>query len=169
MRDNHVRDGAETGIEVVLAGGPETLHRDITIAGNTITRFGQAGIDLNRGNKPNIIEGLEISGNHIYLEAPPPNDLVGIRFQSDNTALWAEWALVAGNRIGTHIGTAVLRSKGVPYIVTSGNPTGAAFFEGEGPPDSIPGPAGSLFLRVDTDPAELHLKVNDTTWIPLVP
>jgi hypothetical protein len=169
VRDNTVvGDGTDAGIALNVTKAPDPHHRDVTISGNSVAGFGNAGIEVSRGGQADTIDGLEISGNDIVADAPAAGALVGIRLRSENPAPWLEQAVVAGNRIAATVATPVERGQGVPYIVTSGNATGPASFEGDGQPLPTLGAVGSVWVRVDVDPAELYFKTGAAAWTRIV-
>ena len=162
------------GILVTLNRPPEgtvpavEVHRDIRIASNTITNFGDAGIQLSTANTVKRFDGLEISGNELDVDsAPVPDGLVGIRIPAPGhgTDRWLTTAVVSDNRISDAVQVKIQRhGPTVPFLAISGNPAGRAVLEGDGNPNEIPviAPPGSLFLQVDTTPARLYLKASGT-------
>ena len=152
------------------------VHRDIRIASNTITNFGDAGIQISTANTVKRFAGLEISGNELDVDsAPVPTGLVGIRIPAPGhgTDRWLTTALVSDNRISDAVQVKIQRhGPTVPFLAISGNPAGRAVLEGDGNPNEIPviAPPGSLFLQIDATPARLYLKASGTGgtgWIEM--
>jgi hypothetical protein len=166
--------GIATGIQVVLNRPPDgtspsvEVHRDIRVTSNTITNFGDTGIELATANTVKRFDGVEITGNQLDVDnAPVPNDLVGIRIPAPDhgTDRWFTRALVSDNRISDTINVKIERDAStVPFLTLSGNPAGRVVLEGDGNPNEIPviAPPGSLFLQVGGVPARLHLKASGT-------
>src|SRR6266568_3588278 len=166
--------GIAMGILVTLNRPPEgavptvEVHRDIRIASNTITNFGDAGIQLSTANTVKRFDGLEISGNELDVDsAPVPNGPVGIRIPAPDhgTDRWLTTAVISDNRISDAVQVKIQRhGPTVPFLAISGNPAGRAVLEGDGNPNEIPviAPPGSLFLQVDATPARLYLKASGT-------
>jgi hypothetical protein len=170
------------GILVMLNRPPDgtvpavEVHRDIRIASNTITNFGDAGIQLSTANTVKRFDGLEISGNEIDAgSAAVPNGLVGIRIPAPGhgTDRWLTTAVISDNRIADAVQVKIQRhGPTVPFLAISGNPAGRAVLEGDGNPNEIPvvAPPGSLFLQVDATPARLFLKASGTDgtgWVEM--
>jgi hypothetical protein len=153
------------------------VHRDIRIVENTITDFGDAGIQISTGNTVRRFDGVEISGNQLDIEAAAgPTGLVGIRISppGHGTDRWLTTATVSGNRIADVVDVKIQRhSPTVPFLAISGNPTGPATLEGDGNPNEVGVEAlpGSLFLQVDeTSAAALYLKAlgtGGTGWVEM--
>jgi hypothetical protein len=82
-------------------------------------------------------------------------------------------AVFSGNQIADTIQNGIQRhSPTVPFIATSGNPGHRATFEGDGNPNEtgVPAAPGSLYLRVDQEPATMYLKATGTDtvgWIEI--
>jgi hypothetical protein len=168
VRDNQiVGRGESAGISIVLRspGGGLRLHRGIRVIGNTIGNFADAGIDISTMTTAARFDGLEVSNNELFLSADLiPDHQVGIRWAEphDGTDRWADYALITQNRISEPIAVKIDRPATVPFIATSGNPSGPATYEGDGDPSElgVAAPPGSLFIDL-TNPtgAALHLKV----------
>jgi hypothetical protein len=166
--------GQAQGIHIELAGQLGEVRRDIRITSNSITGFGDAGIQISTNNTAQQIDGLEVSGNEISAGRDPgPADLTGIRFAppGNGNGRWLKRVLVSGNRIADDVLVKIERDGlTVPFLAISGNPGAATVFEGDGVPEGeVPGPPGSLFLRV-SDPAAAFIKTSgtgSTGWVKL--
>ena len=166
--------GQAQGIHIQLAGQHGEVRRDMRITSNSITGFGDAGIQISTNDTAQQIDGLEISGNEISAgRDPAPADLTGIRLAppGNGDGRWLERALISGNRIAGDVKLKIERDRlTVPFLATGGNLGAATVFEGDDTPEGVvPGPPGSLFLRV-SDPAAAFVKASgtgSTGWIRL--
>ena len=175
IHGNRIRGtGQAQGIHIQLAGQQGEVRRDMRITSNSITGFGDAGIQISTDNTAQHIDGLEISGNEISAgRDPAPADLTGIRLAppGNGDGRWLERALISGNRIVDDVKLKIERDGlTVPFFAISGNLGAVTVFEGDGTPEGVvPGPPGSLFLRV-SDPAAAFIKTSGTEstgWIQL--
>jgi hypothetical protein len=176
VRGNRILgQGAAIGIQVSLTKPPDDtaplvdVRRDVRIVSNTITNFADAGIQIATASTRKRLDGLEILGNALDVDATnSPGGLVGIRIPppGNGTDRWLTRALISGNRIADAVATKVQRDVGtVPFVVVSGDAGDRAIFQGDGNPEEIgvAAPPGSLFLRVDEAPsAALYLKASGT-------
>jgi hypothetical protein len=139
-----------------------------------VADFGRAGIDLFRGGTTETFEGLEISGNRIFVEGAAAEGLVGIALRSNTAGPWLERAVVTGNSISENVATKIARGNGVFVLAVGGNPNGAVILEGEPnpagqtpeshtPEHHVPAPPGSLFLQNATELAALYYKESGAT------
>jgi hypothetical protein len=184
VRGNRILgQGVAVGIKVALDKPPEgaaptvEVRRDVRIVSNTITNFGDAGIHLATADTVRRIDGLEIGGNQLDVDATAaPTGLVGVRIPrpGHGTDRWLTRAVVSGNRIADAVGEKIQRDGlTVPFLAVSGNPGGPVILEGDGNPNQIgvPAPPGSLFLQVDDQTsAALYLKASGTGgtgWIEM--
>jgi hypothetical protein len=166
--DNQIVGRDESvGISIVLRspGGVVRLHRGIRAVGNTIGNFAGAGIELSTITTLARFDGLEVTNNELFLTADSvQDDRVGIRLAEphEGTDRWADYALITQNRISEPIAVKIDRHATVPFIATSGNPSGPATYEGDGDPTElgVAAPPGSVFTDL-TNPtgAAMYLKV----------
>jgi hypothetical protein len=175
IHGNRIRGtGQAQGIHIQLAGQLGEVRRDMRITSNSITGFGDAGIQISTNDTAQQIDGLEISGNEISAGRDPgPADLTGIRFAppGNGDGRWLQRALISGNRIADDVKLKIERDRlTVPFLAIGGNLGAATVFEGDDTPEGVvPGPPGSLFLRV-SDPAAAFIKTSgtgSTGWIQL--
>ena len=73
-------DGGTSGdffLHLAAKGSTVNSHQAVRVVGNVVADSGQAGIELSRGGSGDV-EGLDISGNRIFVEGTAAEGQVGI-------------------------------------------------------------------------------------------
>jgi len=167
--------GTASGVLLSLTRAAVTPHHDIRVVANTITDFGDAGIQLSTATTAERFEGLEIRANVISTDTDTATTgLVGIKFAAPGggTARWVEPAVVSENQIADTVPVKIERHRPtVPFVIISGNAGDRAIFEGDGNPNTLVSALpGSLFVQIDKEPAALFLKAigdGDSGWVEI--
>jgi hypothetical protein len=174
VRGNRILgQGGAIGISVVLKRPPEgtvpalEVHSDIRISANTITDFGDAGIEVSTANTIRRYDGFEISGNEIDVDTAGAGSLVGIRLPAPGhgSDLWFTRAVVSGNRIADAIQVKIERHIAtVRFLAIAGNPADRTVLQGDGDPNEINvvAPPGSLYVRMEGVRPAVFLKLSGT-------